>query len=145
MSTFYLSGRKKMRKEVRDKMLEEYSKLEIKAKGTCIKYRYEYNKTNVNVYFDAYDKDSYLLSLILNAEKKFYFTTLNIMNTCIRKEYLPELPDIFLKNIVVDGTLDDFYNHMEEKILNSSPIVLSYKKDGIFYPTIEKQKASCIL
>lgn len=129
-----------MKKEVRDKMIAEYKALSFKGKGTCIKYRYEYNNTTVNIYFDAYDKDSCTLSLILSAERQFYFTTLNIMNTSIRKEYLPELPTVFLNNIVVEGSLDEFYQHMEEKILNTKPIGLSYKKDTVFRTTTEIQK-----
>lgn len=129
-----------MKKEVRDKMLEEYNELSYKGKSTCIKYRYEYNDTSVNIYFDAYDRNSYTLSLILCSERQFYFTTLNIMNTLICKEYLPELPNVFLNKIVVDGSLDEFYQHMEEKILNSKPMVLSYKKDTVFRTTTKVQK-----
>lgn len=130
-----------MRKQVRDKMLAEYFALPIKGKGTCSKYIYKYNNIFVNIYFDAFDEECYSLSLILSVDNQFYFTTLNIMNTNIRKEYLPELPSIFLDKIVVNGSLDKFYYDMEEKILNTKSIALSYKKDVIFTNTTNFQKS----
>lgn len=129
-----------MNEQVRTKMLTDYSQLNFKGKGTCVKYRYDYNDVTVNLYFDAFDPGSYSLTMILSTEKQFYFTTLNVMNTRIRKEYLPELPLIFLSKILVNNELDDFYMHMEEKVLEITPIPLSYKKDTIFKNTTEFQK-----
>lgn len=129
-----------MQEHVRTKLLNDYSQLDFKGKSTCLKYRYEYNNVSVNLYFDAYDPDSNTLTMILSTEKQFYFTTLNVMNTRIRKEYLPKLPYIFLNKILVNNELDDFYNHMEDKILIISPIPVSYKKDTIFTNTIKYQK-----
>lgn len=129
-----------MNEQVRTKMLTDYSQLNFKGKGTCVKYRYDYNDVTVNLYFDAFDPHSYSLTIILSTEKQFYFTTLNVMNTHIRKEYLPELPPIFLSKILVNNELDNFYEHMEEKILEITPIPLSYKKDTIFKKTTEFQK-----
>lgn len=128
-----------MNEQVQRKMLNDYSQLKFKGKGTCIKYRYEYNGVIVNLYFDAFDFNSYSLTMILSTEKHFYFTTLNISNTRIRKEYLPELPPIFLKKILVNNELDTFYSHMEERILEAMPIPVSYKKDIIFSKTTEIQ------
>ena len=121
-----------MNKLVQEKMLNDYSQLKFKGRGTCVKYRYDYNCVIVNLYFDAFDSDSYNLTMILSCEKQFYFTTLNVMNTRIRKEYLPELPPVFFKHILVNNELDTFFEHIEEKILKITPIPVSYKKDIIF-------------
>ena len=129
-----------MNEQVRTKMLTDYSQLNFKGKGTCVKYRYDYNDVTVNLYFDAFDPHSYSLTIILSTEKQFYFTTLNVMNTHIRKEYLPELPPIFLSKILVNNELDNFYEHMEEKILEITPIPLSYKKDTIFKKPLNFKK-----
>lgn len=130
-----------MKEHVRIKMLNDYSKeLNFKGKGTCIKYRYVYNNVIVNLYFDAFDTYSKSLTLILSTEKQFYFTTLNIMNPSIRKEYLPELPFIFLARILVNNELDYFFSYMEEKILEITPIPTSYKKDIIFSNTTKIQR-----
>ena len=129
-----------MQEHVRNKLLDDYSQLKYKGKGTCVKYRYDYNGVTVNLYFDAFDSDSNTLTMILSTEKKFYFTTLNSMSTRIRKEYLPKLPSIFLDKILVNSELDEFYKHMEDKILEIKPIPASYKKDTIFIKTIEYQK-----
>ena len=129
-----------MQEHVRAKLLTDYSKLKFKGKGTCVKYRYDYNGVTVNLYFDAFDSDSNTLIMILSIEKKFYFTTLNFMNTCIHKEYLPELPSVFLNRILVNNELDEFYEHMENKILEITPIPVSYKRDIIFTNTTKFQK-----
>lgn len=129
-----------MQKHVRTKLLDDYSQLKFKAKETCVKYRYDYNGITVNLYFDAFDPDSTSLTMILSTEKQFYFTTLNSMNTCIRKEYLPKLPPAFLDKILVNNELDEFYKHMEKKILEITPIPVSYKKDTIFINTTKFQK-----
>lgn len=129
-----------MQEHVRTKLLNDYSQLKYKVKSTCVKYRYDYNGVTVNLYFDAFDPDSSTLTMILSAEKQFYFTTLNSMNTRIRKEYLPKLPSFFLNKILVNNELDEFYKHMEDKILGITPIPVSYKKDTIFINTTKFQK-----
>lgn len=129
-----------MNEQVRKKMHNDYLSLSYVRKGTCVKYIYKYNNVFVNLYFDAYDPNSYSLIMILSAEKQFYFSTLNIMNTRIRKEYLPELPYIFLEKILVNNELDTFYQHMENKILEATPITTSYRVDKIFLQTIKYQK-----
>lgn len=130
-----------MREHVRKKMLDDYSKkLNFKGKCTCIKYRYVYNNVIVNLYFDAYDVNSNSLTLILSTERQFYFTPLNIMNTSIRKEYLPEIPSVFLHKILVNNELDTFYAHMEASILKAEPYATSYKKDIVFSTTVKSQK-----
>ena len=129
-----------MQEHVRAKLLDDYSQLNFKGRSTCVKYRYTFNSVTVNLYFDAYDPDSNTLTMILGTEKKFYFTTLNVMNTHIRKEYLPKLPSIFLDKILVNEELDEFFRYMENKILEIAPIPASYKKDKIFTNTIKYQK-----
>lgn len=134
-----------MQKHVIEKLLSDYSKLSYKSKKTCVKYRYIYNGVNVNLYFDAFDSDSYTLTMILGAERKFYFTTLNVNNTHIRKEYLPKLPTIFLARILADNKLDEFYMYMENKILEITPIPISYTKDTIFVNTMKYRKKDVYL
>lgn len=129
-----------MQEHARTKLLDDYSQLKYKGKETCVKYRYDYNGVTVNLYFDAFDPDSSTLTMILSTEKQFYFTTLNSMNTRIRKEYLPKLPSVFLTKILVNNELDEFFTHMENKILNITPIPVSYKKDTIFINTTKFQK-----
>ena len=82
-----------MQKQVRTKLLTDYSQLKFKGKGTCVKYRYDYNGVTVNLYFDAFDPASNTLTMILSTEKQFYFTTLNSMSTRIRKVIIPELSE----------------------------------------------------
>lgn len=54
-----------MRSEVKDMLLKRYSELKYRFSTTAIKYRFEYNNVNVNLYFDAYDEYSPSLSMIL--------------------------------------------------------------------------------
>ena len=53
-----------MQKNVRTKLLNDYSQLGFKGKSTCVKYRYDYNGVTVNLYFDAFDPDSNTLTMI---------------------------------------------------------------------------------
>lgn len=129
-----------MQEQIRKKMLSDYENLSYKRSETCVKYKYDINGVTVNLYFDAYDPKSNVLTMILSTERKFYFTTLNVMNTHIRKEYLPSMPYVFLKKILVDNELDTFFSYMEEEILEISPIPASYKKEVIFVNTIRYQK-----
>lgn len=56
-----------MQKNVRTKLLNDYSQLGFKGKSTCVKYRYDYNGVTVNLYFDAFDPDSNTLTMILSS------------------------------------------------------------------------------
>lgn len=129
-----------MKQEVKDKMLSTYQNLSLKKKATCLKYFYKYNKVNVNVFFDAYDEDSMAFNMILAFEKNYYFTPLNITNDKIRKEYLTQIPTEILSNILVDNHLDDFFNTMEDYILNNNPIINFYNNDKIFVNTVAFNK-----
>lgn len=129
-----------MNEETRNKMLRDYSHLRFKGPGACVKYYYVHNDVNVNLYFDAFDNDSLSLTLILSTERQFYFTTLNIMNTSLRKEYLPELPPLFYPKVIVDNKLDNFYEHMQEKIMEMNPYRTNYMDDKIFANTCKFQK-----
>ena len=127
-----------MNEQTRNKMLKDYGQLEFKGKSSCIKYWYTYNNVNVNLYFDAYDEDAMLLTLILNANGQFYLTTLNIINTKIQKHYLLKLPPAFYA-ILVDGNLNSFYEYMQDRILNLNPYPTSYQHDTIFATTLKRQ------
>jgi len=129
-----------MNEETRNRMLQDYSKLHYRGPLNCIKYNYTYNGVAVSLYFDAYDEKSMQLTMILKTENEYYLTSLNIMNARIRKEYLLEIPYVFLKKILVNNELNDFYFHMENMILKSEPIIATYQKDFTYTKTLEKKK-----
>lgn len=129
-----------MRECVIEQLVEKYNELEHKAPYTCLKYHYKYNSVNVNLFFDAYDRKSLSFYLILSYEKKYYYTPLNIVNTNIQTEYLKKIPQEILKQILVENKLIDFYNYMEEYIMNNEPIPNSYSKDKIFKNTLNYSK-----
>lgn len=98
-----------MKESTKDHLVNIYKKIPEKTKATCLKFYYQYNNVNVNVYFDAFDSQSVSLSIVLAAEKNYYYTPLNILNTGIITEYLSEIPPLILKKILVDNHLGDFY------------------------------------
>lgn len=53
-----------MRQEVRDHLIEEYSKLELKRQFTALKYHFKHNNVDVNIFFDAYDDRVPSMSMI---------------------------------------------------------------------------------
>lgn len=126
-----------MKLEVKEHLIDVYNQLEYKAKETCLKYHYLYHNVNVNVFFDAYDEDNLSLCLILVYEKEYYYTSLNIDDTCIRFQYLNELPHAILAQITVDKKLTNFYEDMEKHILNDKYYVNYYSKDIIFTNTMK--------
>lgn len=127
--------------EVKNTLRKEYNNLSYKTKITAIKYSYVYNKVGVNVYFDEYDKENPSLSMILNFEKNYYYTSLNVKNTNIRKEYLEKIPICILKQILNnDNKLDDFFYSIEEHILKGKYVTINYKKDIFFTNTMQYSK-----
>lgn len=129
-----------MRLEVKEHLINQYNNLKYKGHSTCLKYHYQYNNVNVNVYFDAYEPESLSLYLILVYESKYYYTALNIDDTSIRTEYLNKIPIEILTRILVDSHLTEFYSDMENHILSGKAIVNTYSKDKIFVGTMKYSK-----
>lgn len=127
-----------MRMEVKDRLENEYNELKFKSSTTAIKYHYTYNGINVNLYFDEYDKLNPSLSMVLAYEKKYYYTSLNVKDTNVTKEYLEKIPSCILERILnLDNKLDDFFNSIDEHILNYNYIVINYTKDTYFTNTMK--------
>lgn len=92
-------------------------------------------------YFDAFDNQSVVLSIVLSAKKKYYYTPLNILNTGMITEYLSEIPPQILEKILVDNHLDDFYENMEKHLLEDKPHFNYYNEDTYFVNTIKYAKS----
>ena len=88
-----------MRQEAIQKLTRDWNNLQIKARSSALKYRFEFRNVNVNVYFDYYDEEMPDLSIILVKDKDYYYTSLNILNVNIHKEYLEAIPYNILGNI----------------------------------------------
>jgi len=130
-----------MKKETKNRLESEYNKLKYKELETAIKYRYMYNGVNVNLYFDEYDPDNPCMSMILSYEKEYYYTSLNVKDTNITKEYLEEIPKSILECILdFDAKLDGFFNSIDKHILNNDYCVINYKKDTYFVNTMKYNK-----
>lgn len=126
-----------MKESTKDHLVNIYNKIPEKTKATCLKFYYQYNNVNVNVYFDAFDSQSVALSIVLAAEKNYYYTPLNILNTGMITEYLSEIPHQILEKIIVDNHLDDFYENMEKHLLEDKPYFNYYNEDTYFVNTIK--------
>lgn len=126
-----------MKESTKDHLVNIYNKIPEKTKATCLKFYYQYNNVNVNVYFDAFDSQSVALSIVLAAEKNYYYTPLNILNTGMITEYLSEIPHQILEKILVDNHLDDFYENMEKHLLEDKPYFNYYNEDTYFVNTIK--------
>jgi len=126
-------------------LIGKYESLNNKTPTTCIKYHYAENGVDVNLYFDAYDRKSLSLSLILtckdeyNNKRIYYFTTINIRGTSLETKYLPKIQSLILDKITVGNTLDSFYQNMEKFILINNPRVINYSTDTIFTNTLKYQ------
>ena len=49
-------------------LVDIYNSIPKKTKATCLKFYYQYHNVNVNVYFDAFDNQSVVLSIVLSAK-----------------------------------------------------------------------------
>lgn len=127
-----------MRQEVRDYLIVEYNKLELKSRFTALKFHFKHKNVNVNIYFDAYDDRVPSMCMILAYERKYYYTSLNIRNTGVQVEYLEKIPSVILKQIVDESNhLNAFFADIEDHILNDDKIVINYKRDVYFINTMK--------
>ena len=130
-----------MKESTKAYLVDIYNSIPKKTKATCLKFYYQYHNVNVNVYFDAFDNQSVVLSIVLSAKKKYYYTPLNILNTGMITEYLSEIPPQILEKILVDNHLDDFYENMEKHLLEDKPYFNYYNEDTCFVNTIKYAKS----
>lgn len=126
-----------MKAKTQQILQEQYNKLNSPKPTTAIKYYFQYEKVNVNIYFDAYDKSNLSMCLILNYEKEYYYTSLNINNTKIKTEYLEKIPINILSKILDENKqLNNFYDSIETHIENKKPKIINYKDDVLFKNTL---------
>lgn len=130
-----------MKLETKEKLLEEYSKLNFPKETTAIKYWYQYKLVNVNVFFDSFDENNPNLAIVLAYDKSYYYTSLNIKNTTISKEYLAKIPTNILGQILDENnTLDPFFSNIEEHIALNRAKWINYNDDKIFSNTLKYYK-----
>ncbi|MCM1387614.1 MAG: hypothetical protein NC231_09810 [Bacillus sp. (in: Bacteria)] len=115
----------------------QYSLLPYKRNITALKYAYNYNGVCVNLYFDGYDVDNPCFTMILVHDKNFYYTSLNVKDTNLTKQYLEEIPKNILCQILFENKLDNFFEKVDNYILRNSPITINYNKDTIFVNTMK--------
>lgn len=131
-----------MKESTKKYLIEKYNSIPHKTKTSCLKFHYVYNGVHVNMYFDAFDKDSATFSIVLIMDKIYYYTPLNILNDEIKTEYLNILPPEILNKITVDYHLNDFYENMERHLLEDRPYFNSYNTDKFFVNTIRYSQDS---
>ena len=108
-----------MKESTKAYLVDIYNSIPKKTKATCLKFYYQYNNVNVNVYFDAFDNQSVVLSIVLSAKKKYYYTPLNILNTGMITEYLSEIPHQILVKILVDDNVKIKFTKMDRLIFTN--------------------------
>lgn len=132
----------RMRQEVRNHLIKEYSNLKFKRQFTAIKYHFKHNSVDVNIFFDAYDDKMPSMSMILSYGGKYYYTSLNINNTEIRTEYLEKIPFVILNQILDESYhLNTFFADIEKHILEDNKIVINYERDICFTNTMKYSRS----
>lgn len=131
-----------MKKEVKERLINEYDGLKYRERYTALKYCFRYNGVYVNIFFDNYDKNVPSMSLILAYNNKYYYTSLNIKNTAIRTEYFRKIPLNILERLLDENNhLDGFFESIETHILNSKKSVVNYESDICFANTIRYSRS----
>lgn len=126
-----------------EKLKADYDSI-VKYKGysnNCIKYSFDYETVNVNLYFDMFDSRIKSLNLVLLYEKKYYFTTLNVSNLEIPTQYLKEVPQDILTKILDDNkSLTSFFLCINEHVEINKPSIAKYSKDYSFKNALKYNK-----
>ena len=131
-----------MRQEVIQHLIEEYNGLKFRNQFTAIKYRFNYNSVDVNIFFDAYDNKVPAMSMILAYKREYYYTSLNINNTKIRTQYLEKIPSAILNQIMDENYhLYALFSNIEKHILEDDKIVINYEKDILFVNTMKYSRS----
>lgn len=111
------------------------------SKNICIKYSFDYNTVNVNLYFDMFDSKIKTLNLVLRYEKNYYFTTLNVSKIEIPTQYLKEVPSDILTKIMDDNNrLTSFFLKLNEYVKKNKPNIANYSKDYSFKNALKYNK-----
>lgn len=101
-------------------LIAEYEKYFLNEnKNGCLKIHYQCNNVSVNLFFDAYDKKSLALCIVLSYDKEDYLTSLNVRNILETNKtiYLKECPKLILHQILSsERKMDSFYKNMREHI-----------------------------
>lgn len=119
--------------DLKTKLIDEYKKINSKKSETAIKYYFVFNKVHVNLYFDNFDIENPCLTLILLYGSDYYTTPLNINLLGKQKEFLKEVPNAILNEIVnSDKKLDSFFYEVKKHIMTEYPKPANYSKDNIF-------------
>lgn len=127
-----------MKLETKEKLLKEYRGLKNPKETTAIKYWYQYKQVHVNIFFDSFDDENPNLSMVLVYDGSYYYTSLNINNTAISKEFLTGIPKGILNQILdFNNTLDDFFKNIEDHIAINKVKYINYEKDRIFSNTVK--------
>lgn len=120
-------------------LAQKYLLSKLKEPQDCLKLNYQYHKVKVSVYFDYYEGD-FNLYLVLNYDKFYYFTPLNIDNLIVKNPYLNDIPKEILKQILDNGSLKDFYDNMREHMIHDDTEKGDYDRDYIFITGLKSNK-----
>lgn len=120
-------------------LVQKYLLSKLKQPQDCLKLNYQYHKVRVSVYFDYY-KGDFNLYLVLNYDKFYYFTPLNIDNLIVKNPYLNDIPKEILKQILDNGSLKDFYDNMREHMIHDDTEKGDYDRDYIFITGLKSNK-----
>ena len=114
----------------------------FQKKTTAIKYRSQYKGVNINIFFDAFDSNNLSLAMVLVYGIDYYYSSLNINNTTISKEYLARIPENILEQILDKNyMLDSFFRSIERHILLNNSTPINYNNDKIFSNTLKYCKS----
>jgi len=118
--------------DILEKLKSDYdSAIDAKhSKSACIKYSFQFNNVTVNLYFDMFDKHLTSLNLVMIYLCNYYYTSLNASNVNIPPQYLEQIPNEILSEILDENkTLTSFFAKINDAILNKQPVRASYSKD----------------
>ncbi|WP_251423742.1 hypothetical protein [Veillonella agrestimuris] len=130
-----------MKTTVKNRLIEAYNQLETDDAKTAIKYHFEYNLVQVNLYFDNYDFKNPSLCIFLKYKEHSYFTTLKMNNTGGSNQYLDKLNSTIRHQIIDDnGKLLSFFECIDTHILERRFEKIYYGTDKSFNQAMNSKR-----
>ena len=127
-----------MKEKIVKKLCEKYNEYEA-GKAIGMKFMYRFQDMEVSVYFDGFDEQYPLFVLILKYKAEYAFIPLNLWE---KEEQILEnrnLPDEILQRMFCEGTLNAFWERLEQELDVGTGVFRNYKADMCFKRLLQKE------
>lgn len=119
----------------------------LKDNNNFIKFSYIFNGINVRCYYSRSINGLPSFQLVIFNGENYYFKPINLNSdqSDFDNKYLDSIQKVLLKSILVNGTLETFYNNLRKKLNSNNFEEISYLKDKELRKAVSLIKKSNIV